>query len=142
MDENGFFLPMYLIEAFGTPKKYQLVYVKQLDEHLFNLNFIFLSNGFPAMCNEEQVLQQYSASSRPHSVAMDGHRVIKFACGVEWTFACKMCQIEKSGNFKPGNYGGQSAGVQNSANNCWAVLAVWSGAKSAERRIFHQDTSS
>ncbi len=55
MDENGFFLPMYLIEAFGTPKKYWLVYVVLLAELLFNLNFIFLSNGFPAMCNEQQV---------------------------------------------------------------------------------------
>ncbi len=32
-------------------------------------------------------------------------------------------------------YGSQSAGVQNSAKNCWGVLAVFAGAKSTGRCI-------
>jgi hypothetical protein len=48
----------------------------------------------------------------------------------------------KSCGFKSSEYGGQSAGVQNFANNCWVALVVWTGAKFAERHIFHQNTSS
>ncbi len=33
-----------------------------------------------------------------------------------------------SSGFKSGKYSGQSARVQNSANNCWVVLVVWTGA--------------
>jgi hypothetical protein len=44
-----------------------------------------------------------------------------------------MGQIVKSSRFKSGEYGSQSAGVQTSTNNCWAVLVVWTSAKSAER---------
>ncbi len=34
-----------------------------------------------------------------------------------------MLQIEESGEFKSGKYGGQSARVQNSAKSCWVGLA-------------------
>ncbi len=53
-----------------------------------------------------------------------------------------MHQIAKSSRYKSGENGGQSAGVQNSANYCSVVLAVWTGSKSAKRHIFRQDTSS
>jgi hypothetical protein len=43
--------------------------------------------------------------------------------------------------FKSSEYGNQSTGVQNSVKNCCVALAVWAWAKSAERHIFHQDTS-
>jgi hypothetical protein len=35
-----------------------------------------------------------------------------------------MLQIEKSGEFKSGEYDSQSAGVQNSTKSRWVVLAV------------------
>ena len=38
--------------------------------------------------------------------------------------------------FKSGDYGSQSAGVQDSAKSGWVVLAVWTGAKSADSHIF------
>jgi hypothetical protein len=44
--------------------------------------------------------------------------------------------------FKSDKYGSESAIVQNSANNCWVVLAVWTHAISARRHIFCQDMSS
>ncbi len=37
-------------------------------------------------------------------------------------FATKIYQIEKSTGFKPGEYAGQSAGVQNSDQKCQVVL--------------------
>jgi hypothetical protein len=77
-----------------------------------------------------------------HSATIDGHRVVKLAWDVAWSLACKTSPIEKSSEFKSGEYGIQHARVQNSANNCWVVLAVWIGAKSTDRCIFYQDTSS
>ncbi len=57
------------------------------------------------------------------------------------TFVCNMLRTEKSSEFKSCEHGGWSTRVQNSSKSCWVVLAVWASAKSAERRIFHQDTS-
>jgi hypothetical protein len=57
-------------------------------------------------------------------------------------FACKKHHIAKSNGFKFGGYGGQSAEVRNSTNNCWAVPAVWTSPNYTNSRIFGQDTSS
>ncbi len=57
------------------------------------------------------------------------------------TFACNAPDREFPG-VKSSEFGSRSARVQNSANNCWVVLAVWASAESAKRGIFHQDMSS
>jgi hypothetical protein len=49
---------------------------------------------------------------------------------------------ERSSKFQSGEKGGKSARIQNPAHNYWVVLAVWTSAKSAERCIFCQYTSS
>jgi hypothetical protein len=71
---------------------------------------------------------------------MDRGRVARLARDFTRTFACNMLQTEKSSEFKSCDHGGWSNRVQNSAKSCWVILAVWAGAKSAERRLFHQDT--
>jgi hypothetical protein len=47
-----FFFSMYrpscLIEAYVRPEKYWLVWARPLANHLFNFNFIFLSDGSTA----------------------------------------------------------------------------------------------
>ncbi len=40
--------PSCLIEAYDRPEKYWLVWAGPLASHLFNFNFIFLSNGLMA----------------------------------------------------------------------------------------------
>ncbi len=52
----------------------------------------------------------------------------------------KCCRWEVQ-RLQSGEYGGQSAGVQNSAKNGWVVLVVWTCAKSLGRHIFYQKTS-
>jgi hypothetical protein len=47
-----------------------------------------------------------------------------------------LCQIEKSSKFKSGKYGGQSAGVQNSASNRLVVLGVWNGTLNLPKFVF------
>jgi hypothetical protein len=49
-----------------------------------------------------------------------------------------MLPVEKSNEFKSGEYGGQK---WNSANSRWAVLAVQASAESAKRHIFLQAMS-
>jgi hypothetical protein len=63
------------------------------------------------------------------------------ACGFARNFACKTPQIVKSSRFKSGEYGSQAAGVWNSTNSHWTVLAVLTDAES-KISIFQQDTSS
>ncbi len=40
--------PLHLIEAYVWPEKYWLVWAGPLANHLFNFNFIFLSDGITA----------------------------------------------------------------------------------------------
>jgi hypothetical protein len=59
----------------------------------------------------------------------------KIGRNLAWTFSCKTLLIEKSNGFRSDEYGGQSAGVQNSAmfswKNLWVVQAVWASAESS-----------
>ncbi len=55
-------------------------------------------------------------------------------------FFLQKLQIEKVIEFKSGEYGSQSVGVQNSAKKGWVVLEVRGSIKSARRNIFCQDT--
>ncbi len=84
---------------------------------------------------EWQVLLMCSAN-RSHSTVMDGHRVSRLARGVTWTFTLQNRQIAKSSRFKSGVYGGQSVGVQNSANSLWMVLAVWASMLNPPKDVF------
>jgi hypothetical protein len=99
----------------------------------FNLNFLWRQN-------EWQVLRMYSATCRSHSVATDGPRTVKLVWAIAWLFICQMHQLEKSCEFKRGEYDCQSTRVHNSANNSWVVLAVGTGAESAKRCVFRQGT--
>ncbi len=112
--------------------------------HLFSLNFFVCTRQLTSSGEWTAGLADvfYSGTSRSYSAMMDGHRVVKLAWDVAWSLACKTSPIEKSSEFKSGEYGIQHARVQNSANNCWVVLAVWIGSKSTDRCIFYQDTSS
>jgi hypothetical protein len=64
--------------------------------HPFNFNFIFLSDGITA--------------------ATDGGRVAKLAWGVAWPFFRPTLPVEKSCEFKFGEYSSKSTENQNSAN--------------------------
>jgi hypothetical protein len=64
------------------------------------------------------VWRKNTAAFRSYSAAMDGRRALKFEWGVAWAFACKMCLVSKSSEFKFGEYGGKSARNQNSTNSC------------------------
>jgi hypothetical protein len=61
-------------------------------------------------------LRIYNAASWRYSAATDGHRVAKLAWGVAWPFVRPTLPVEKSIEFKFGEYSGQSAENQNSAN--------------------------
>ncbi len=39
---------LHVIQAYGGPKMYWLVWARPLANHPFNFNIIFLSNGLPA----------------------------------------------------------------------------------------------
>jgi hypothetical protein len=93
-------------------------------KHQFNLNIICLCDGLMAAAEGAQILRMYSAASQSHYAAVNECRAARLALGVTWTFACKMLQRERSSKFKPGKYGRQFAGTQNSANSLWVVLAV------------------
>jgi hypothetical protein len=55
---------------------------------------------------------------------MDRNRTARFECDLDWTFACKIGDLEKSSKFKTGENGGQSTENWNSANSRWLDLAV------------------
>ncbi len=65
---------------------------------------------------------------------MDGRRTVRFAWGVALPFSCKTLQIDKSTEFKSGEYVGQSAGNKNSANSCCVVFC------NVGRRWIHKKT--
>jgi hypothetical protein len=80
------------------------------------LTSFFLATAQRRQRKERHVLQIYTAASRRYSVATDGHRAAKLALGVAWPFGCPTLPVEKSSEFKFGEYSGQSAENQNSAN--------------------------
>ncbi len=86
--------------------------------------------------NEWHVWIIYDATSRSHSTAMDRRRVARFEWGVAWTFTWKTHEIEKSREFKSGEYGSQSAENWNSAKSRWVVLAAQAGAESTKSIFF------
>jgi hypothetical protein len=61
-------------------------------------------------------LRIYTAAIRRYSAATDGRRVAKLAWGVAWPFGYPTLPVKKSSEFKFGEYSGQSAENQNSAN--------------------------
>jgi hypothetical protein len=90
--------------------------------HPFDFNLIFLSDGLTARRKERHVLRIYTAASQCYSAAMDGHRDAKLAWSVDWPFGRKTLLVEKSSEFKFGEYGGLSAKNQN-----FATIAYWFG---------------
>jgi hypothetical protein len=80
-----------------------------------------LTSFFLAMAlrrrKEGHVLRIYTAASRRYYPATDGRRVAKLAWGVAWPFGRPSLPVEKSSKFKFGEYSGQSAENQNSANS-------------------------
>jgi hypothetical protein len=65
---------------------------------------IFATTARRQRRNEWQVQQMYSATSRSHSMAMNGCRKARLARGVAWTFTCRSLQIEKSNGFESCKY--------------------------------------
>jgi hypothetical protein len=61
-------------------------------------------------------LRIYNAASQQYSAATDGRWAAKLAWGVAWLFCRPTLPVEKSSEFKFGEYGGKSAENQNSAN--------------------------
>jgi hypothetical protein len=104
---------------FFQPEKYWLVWAGPLANHLFNFNSIFLSNSLAAAVERAAC---FADLDRSHSAATDGHRAAKLVWGIAWPFGCKMILVEKSIEFKSGEYGGQSTENQNSA-----TAANWFG---------------
>jgi hypothetical protein len=80
------------------------------------LTSFFLATALQRRRKERHVLRIYNAASRRYSVATDGRRTAKLAWGVAWPFGCPKLPVEKSSEFKFGEYSGQSAENQNSAN--------------------------
>jgi hypothetical protein len=80
------------------------------------LTSFFLAPALRQRRKEQHVLRIYTAASRRYSAATDGRRVAKLAWGVVWPFGRPMLLVETSSEFKFGEYSGQSAENQNSAN--------------------------
>jgi hypothetical protein len=87
-----------------------------LANHHSILTSFFLATAERRRRKERHVLQIYTAASRRYSVATDGRRVAKLVRGIAWPFVRPMLPVEKSSGFKFGEYSGQSAENQNSAN--------------------------
>ncbi len=130
--------PSCITEAYGGPERVLVGMCWAVGKPSIQFKLHFFSDGIKATAEWEAVLRIYSAADQYHSVAMDGCRASKLAWGVARTYAWKKPQVANFSRLKSSEYGGQSAGVQNSANSHWAVLAVLTGVKSAER----QDTTS
>jgi hypothetical protein len=82
----------------------------------------------------------YSAANQTRYIGMDKPGA-PISVSRHQDFHLQNTPVAKSCGFKNCKYNSQSAGVRNTANSHCAVLAVWTGAESAERCIFHQDTS-
>ncbi len=144
MDIKNFskYRPSCLIKTSSRPETYLLMCVGLLANHLFSTNLVFLAAASWQRWNEWHVLRKETSASRSHSAAIDGCRAARFELGLALTFACNTHKIEKSSKFKSGKYSSQSTKNWNSTNSRWVVLTEKAGAKSTERRIFHQDKSS
>jgi hypothetical protein len=81
------------------------------------LTSFFLAMALRRRREERHVLRIYTAAIRRYSAATDGRRVAKLAWGVAWPFGRPTLPVEKSSEFKFGEYSGQSAENQNSANS-------------------------
>jgi hypothetical protein len=96
-----------------------------LAKHLFSFKFIFLSDGLTAAVKQDTCFADiYAAASWSYSTTMDKRRAARFERGIAWTFACNTHQTEESGEFKSGEYHGQSEGNTNSANSHRVVLVA------------------
>jgi hypothetical protein len=80
------------------------------------LTSFFLATAERRRRKERHVLWIYTAASWRYSAAKDGRRVAKLAWGIAWPFVRPTLPVEKSSKFKFGEYSGQSAENQNSAN--------------------------
>jgi hypothetical protein len=105
--------PSCHIEAYIRPEKYCFVWAGPLANQHSILTSFFLAMAERRRQKELYVLRIYTAASRQYSVATDGHRAAKLAWGVAWPFGCPTLPVEKSSEFKFGEYSGQSAKNQN-----------------------------
>jgi hypothetical protein len=80
------------------------------------LTSFFLATALRWRQKERHVLRIYTAASWRYSAATDKRMVTRLAWGVAWPFVCPTLPVEKSCEFKFGEYSGQSAENQNSAN--------------------------
>jgi hypothetical protein len=86
-----------------------------LANHHSILTSFFLATAERRRQKEQYVLRIYTAASRRYFVATDGRRAAKLAWGVAWPFGCPTLPVEKSSEFKFGEYSGQSAETRISA---------------------------
>ncbi len=105
--------PSCHIEAYIRPEKYCFVWAGPLANHHSILTSFFLATAERRRRKERYVLRIYTAASRQYSVATDGRRAAKLAWGVAWPFGYPTLPVEKSSEFKFGEYSGQSAENQN-----------------------------
>jgi hypothetical protein len=105
--------PSCHIEAYIRLEKYCFVWAGPLANHHSILTSFFLVTAERRQRKERYVLRIYTAASRRYSVATDGRRAAKLAWGVAWPFGCPTLPVEKSSEFKFGEYSGQSAENQN-----------------------------
>jgi hypothetical protein len=71
--------PSCFIEAYDRPEKYWFVLAQPLAKHLFNFNFIFLSDGLMAAAKRMKCFVVYTAASQRYFAARDGRRAAKLA---------------------------------------------------------------
>ncbi len=119
VDWNVFFSiyrPSCHIEAYIRPEKYCFVWAGPLANHHSILTSFYLATAKRQRRKERHVLLIWTAASQAYSAATDGRRAAKLAWGVAWPFGRKTLPVEKSSEFKFGEYGSQSAENQNSAN--------------------------
>jgi hypothetical protein len=108
--------PSCHIEAYIRPEKYCFVWAGPLANHHSILTSFFLASAERRRRKERHVLRIYTSASQRYSAATDGRRVAKLAWGVAWPFIRPTLPVEKSSGFKFGEYSGQAAKNQNSAN--------------------------
>jgi len=108
--------PSCHIEAYIRPEKYCFVWAGPLANHHSILTSFFLATAKRRRRKERHVLLIWTAASQAYSAATDGRRAAKLAWGVAWPFGCPTLPVKKSSEFKFGEYSGQSAENQNSAN--------------------------
>jgi hypothetical protein len=70
---------IYIYEAHVRPEKYWLVCAGLLANHLFDLNFIFLSDSLTVAGEREAGIADIDSASRLHSAAMERSRGARMA---------------------------------------------------------------